>query len=748
MMSFNLRNKPYPKGRRINNLLVFDLTLLFSLYLQILCIASVTEMIFKCGEGKIRRSKAVSYLYGVPKAEGLVLVLTLLLYLCPCTGVRAQTPVIDDTESAEDGLEMIARSFTDSVRLRWAPTNYRMWAKVRNAGLHVERNTLTRNGEMLPLAERQQISRLTTSPITPKPEPDFGARAAENRYVAIGGQALYGESFEPGSSAGDDASYGGILNKAREQSNRFSFGLFAADQSWEAAAMMGLAFTDSTAQRNEVYLYRLVPSTPIPGYDPQRSGFLTVVVNDNAPPPTVKRLSAEFTNRQAVLSWDLEVASSFYSSYNILRSEDGISFEKVNKEDLPFVPLVKPGQGNKAFFQDSPSVTGVFPLQDGGFSIGWNFPESEAINGFKIERARKNAGPYEEISVLLGAEIRAFTDPAPMPSNYYKVTVFDQYDRTLSSYAVLAQPNDEEPPAVPSGLRGLILKDGRMIISWDDNPEEDLLGYRIWLSNQPDAEYSLATGAPIEENYFVGKTTLKTLSRKLYAKVLSLDFRHNTSDLSDYIELLRPDTIPPAPPLMKNVRANRDSLIVSWAFSRSIDVENQVLQRRPLGATDADWVTLTTFSPPLAATTGEHADTELARGDEFEYRMVATDFSGLQSTSKTMWGNIIDDFIRKQVEDVSASADRREKTINLRWNYDPEKDNLKYFEVWRALPGKNPISIARVTKPAVAKGRKKPAFRFVDEGPLKMNTTYRYHIKAIYADGGESSLSAAVEVRY
>ncbi|MFT5998403.1 MAG: hypothetical protein ACI81P_000856, partial [Neolewinella sp.] len=41
--------------------------LLFSPNLQILCIASVTEMIFKFGEGKIRRSKAVSYLYGVPK---------------------------------------------------------------------------------------------------------------------------------------------------------------------------------------------------------------------------------------------------------------------------------------------------------------------------------------------------------------------------------------------------------------------------------------------------------------------------------------------------------------------------------------------------------------------------------------------------------------------------------------------------------------------------------------------------------
>ena len=53
-------------GRRANNLLVFDLTLLFSPNLQILCIASVTEMIFKCSEGNIRRSKIVVYLFPIP----------------------------------------------------------------------------------------------------------------------------------------------------------------------------------------------------------------------------------------------------------------------------------------------------------------------------------------------------------------------------------------------------------------------------------------------------------------------------------------------------------------------------------------------------------------------------------------------------------------------------------------------------------------------------------------------------------
>ncbi|MEM9928577.1 MAG: hypothetical protein AAF840_02035, partial [Bacteroidota bacterium] len=396
----------------------------------------------------------------------------------------------------------------------------------------------------------------------------------------------------------------------------------------------------------------------------------------------------------------------------------------------------------------SPSLTGVFPLENGGFTIGWTFPETEPINGFKVERARKNAGPYAAISDLLTPDTRNFEDESPLRTNYYRVTVYDQYDRPLSSYAALAQPNDETPPAIPTGLRGIILKDGRVILSWDENEEEDLLGYRIWLSNQTKAEYSLATGAPIPVNYFIGNTTLNTLSPKLYAKIVSLDYRHNTSGFSDYIELARPDTIPPAPPLMKNVRANRDSLIVSWAFSQSLDLERQELQRRPKGGTDEAWRTINTYAPPLSSPISSHADTELEKGAKFEYRMVATDLSGLQSFSKTLEGNILEDFIRKKVEGIAATVDRRAKTVGLRWSYTPEDGDLQYFEVWRAVAGGKPVSVARVTSPAVAEGRKKPTFRYLDEGPLKMNTTYSYHIKAVYTNGAASPLSAPEIVNY
>ncbi|MEO0735083.1 MAG: hypothetical protein AAFZ52_19755, partial [Bacteroidota bacterium] len=384
----------------------------------------------------------------------------------------------------------------------------------------------------------------------------------------------------------------------------------------------------------------------------------------------------------------------------------------------------------------------------GGLAVSWRFPAGQPINGFKVERAPADGGVYEAISPLLDPATRDFTDVDPLPTNYYRVTVFDQYNRPLSSFSTLAQLEDETPPTVPAGLRGLILKDGRVIISWDANEEADLLGYRLWLSNQPEAEYRLATGAPIGENYFVGQTTLNTLSPKLYAKIVSLDYRHNTSEFSDFIELVRPDTLPPAPALLTDIRATSNSCTLQWAFSKSLDVAAHRLERRALAGTDTAWTTVATFAAPLTADFGAHTDTDLAKGRTYAYRMITEDLGGLKTTSKTMVGGIIDDFIRRGVERVSAAVDRREKTVNLRWGYTAERDNFTHFEIWRAKPEKAPVAIARVTPEVAASGKRKPVFSYVDTSPLRMNTTYVYHLKAVYADGAESALSAPVIVEF
>lgn len=723
----------------------------------------------------------------------LRLVFTLLLLPFFCTCVRAQIDAPASTLPGGIGtLQLTAMSLTDSVRLRWAPTSYQLWKDLQRVGLYVERNTLMRGGKMLPLAERQQSRRLNLSPLKPVAEVAFGNLAGRDRYVAIGGQAIYGETFRASGGATTNETYGSILNQAKEDQNRFSFGLYAADQSWVAAKMMGLAFTDPTARRNETYLYRLVPAAPIPGYNQETSGLVTVMVNDNAPPPPVTRLKAEFGDRQVTLSWDIGAAGAFYSSYHVLRSRDGLSYRLVNQDGLPFVPLVKESQTPTAFYQDSlpqnnqpyfykivgntpfglagqrsepvqgmgldaapsaaPSLSSVFPTDAGGFAVSWTFDAAAKIAGFRVERSNSDRGEYAPVSPLLPPASRTFTDPNPLPTNYYRVTVYDQYDRPMSSYAALAQADDQEPPAVPSGLRGLILKDGRIILSWDENTEADLLGYRIWLSNQPNVEYSLATGAPIKENYYIDSTTLNTLSPRLYAKIVSLDYRHNTSVFSDFIELARPDTIPPAPPLMVSVEANQDFVTINWAFSRSLDLDKHELQWRPADREEAgeDWTLLESYNAIRTRVNGTFKTRDMPKGKRYEYRVVATDLGGLSSSSKIMVGSIIDDFVRKGVEDIQAKADRRAKAVNLSWTFEPENDQFKHFEIWRSAGNEAPLPVGRVGLEAAGSlaGRSSNRLQYMDQRQLRMNTQYQYHLKAIYADGGASRLSAPVTVNY
>lgn len=718
--------------------------------------------------------------------RGLILTLLLLPVLCTC--VRAQdSPSIAGISDGTLGLT--ARSFTDSVRLRWAPSAFPLWQELMEKGIYVDRYTLMRDGSTLPLAERQQRRRLTPRPIRPAPEADFGALANQNRYAAIGGQSIYGERFQLGSGPATTEAYGAILNQAREDQNRFSFGLYAADLSWEVATMMGLGFTDTTVLRNETYLYQLVPAAPIVGYEADKSGYLTVMVNDNAPPPPVAPLAVEFTDQRATLSWDLETARTFYTSYYILRSEDGVTYSTVNRDSLAFVPLLKEGLSPKAYYQDSlpsnnrsyfykvvgvtpfgivgpgsgavqgmgldplpsapPSLASIFPTDADGFLISWTFPEEESINGFRVERATTDQGEYPSISPLLPASTRSYTDPEPLRTNYYRVTVFDQYNRPLSSYSALAQLDDDTPPAVPTGVRGIILNDGRVVLNWNENREEDLLGYRVWFSNQLGAEYSLATGAPIPNNYYIDSTTLNTLSPKFYAKVVSLDYRHNTSDFSEVVELIRPDTIPPAAPLMQRIESSRRQIMVYWAFSQSLDLDRHELQWRPLptDSTEAEWEVLRTYDASRVRTLGDYRSFGLPKGKKYEYRVVAFDLGGRSTSSKTMVGNIVDDFIRQGIGFIRARADRRAKAVDLTWDYFPENDQFKYFEIWRAAEGERPLPIARV-EAAANGGQTTERFEYQDQYQLRMNTRYRYQLKAVYANGAASKLSIPVSVQY
>ncbi|MEM9258632.1 MAG: hypothetical protein AAGA62_03235, partial [Bacteroidota bacterium] len=163
-------------------------------------------------------------------------------------------------------------------------------------------------------------------------------------------------------------------------------------------------------------------------------------------------------------------------------------------------------------------------------------------------------------------------------------------------------------------------------------------------------------------------------------------------------------------------------------------------------AEEGEWELIRTYPFPQEKEASLHTETELLPGKLYEYRLDAVDHSELRTSSEVLSGQILDDFIRDAVKKVKAEPDRRGQTISLEWQYQPEREDLAYFEIYRSKTGGTPRIIDQL--PYEATGEKKPRFRFVDDGPLRMNTDYVYHVRAVYHDGALSALSPGVTVDF
>ena len=73
-------------------------------------------------------------------------------------------------------------------------------------------------------------------------------------------QAMFGISFEVSNTGITADNISALINRAEEQQNRFSFGMFVGDQSFQVAKAMGLGFEDHEVKENEQYLYRVYPA--------------------------------------------------------------------------------------------------------------------------------------------------------------------------------------------------------------------------------------------------------------------------------------------------------------------------------------------------------------------------------------------------------------------------------------------------------------------------------------------------------
>lgn len=662
---------------------------------------------------------------------------------------------------AQKSIEILSRPMPDSIMLRWAPADAKTWRLANVYGYQLKRYTVLRDKKI-----PKQIEEVVLTPVSMKPaiieqwEPFIG-----DKYVGIAAECIY-SSYYKGIPTGGNPHI--VYEKYKEEQQRYTFALYAADQSLKAAELSGLYFADKTTKPNEKYLYKVYLNCPDSLAKDTASVFTGQSAFRSLPKPL--DLNADWKDHKVSLTWNIKYLKHIYNSYVVEKSTDkGKSYHPlgdnaiVQVSDIGVDPYFMSKsdslpdnetafyyrvRGVNAFGQMGPPSDSIFGsgrlpiekapiivsnelIENEKVNLQWEYPEemNNYIVGFKLYRSSSPRGKKKLIFEGKESDQRSYIDHEPDMTNYYRISVYNDKVEKLSSLMTYAARVDSFPPLQPSGTHGLIDSAGVVTLNWMPNTEEDINGYRVYRSNHPEFEFMLVGSSVVKDTMFKDTINIKTLTKKIYYKVRAEDVRQNQSPFSELIAIKRPDIIPPVAPLLKSIKINDGKPELIWINSSSEDVVKHHIYRKK--QEDSTYIAIVTL-PPTAEVFAHYVDETVERGNIYIYRIDAEDDSGLLSQpSKTMQFKV-ESGIEEQLKlKKRVLADR----VKLTWAIQSEKE-VKRVVIYRA-----------VNEEALQLYDNSEQDEYFDT-KLSPGKKYKYAIKAIYKDDSSSQLSQPIVVKF
>ncbi len=691
---------------------------------------------------------------------------TLLVTLSITKQIQAQKI---NTKNKEHYIAVLADGRIDSILVRWAPSSTYAWQLGIKYGYKLERYTVQRNGK--PTAEMLSRATLVIDSIKPLPINKWDAIIKEDERATIVASGIYNDNV---TIIKKDASISELMQAQQDLDMRMGFSLFACDVNLKFAQAAGLLFIDKAVNKNERYIYKISLANA-----PKNKEIMEGLTNISALQKQVLNKSIlekiQWGNRIASISWDTKLDKGIYTAYYVEKSTDGKNYKSVT--ELPIIAGSEKVNLTKNAYEDSLvdnttlvyyRLRGLTPFGEIGpvsdvikghgndllamlpiitkgkgdnlkrnTTIIWTFPNEhlKELKGFQILRANNGEGPYIEINEkLLLPYDTLFIDNSPQPSNYYKVKALGKDGEIAISFPYLINVYDAEPPAAPTGIKGVVNDSGYVVLKWKQNKESDLLGYRVFKANNLTEEFVELSRNFILKNTFNDTIAINTLTKEIFYKVVAVDQNFNNSVYSLAFELKKPDLVAPTKPLLMNLQMNKKGLSLEWSPSASTDVIKYVLQR--VDKKTYDVKELLIWNPQKILQNKFILDSTAEQGNTYYYQIIAYDDAGNTAFGRT--GELeFETGLRKPIIDFKGIANFQERTITLVWSYNKNVEVERYI-IYRCKKGE-PMEIY-----ITLLGNK----TYLEEKNLPIGNYYQYQIKAEIKGGIKTQISKIVEVKY
>jgi len=676
------------------------------------------------------------------------------------------------TESDTDSVKIFSHAFIgryqgDSIELRWAPSSYIIWQQTSETGWILERIEMSKSlynlNDQTPITGDSMFKKVPNGDIKPWSMDELKMKAAKtdsNTGAAL--QLLY-EPIEIPKASDPLAS---MKKLEEDQSRRYGFAMMTADFSNTTAKALGLRYVDKNVKLGKAYLYRLYAL-----YDGEMvlvDTIQLVVDTRNAwEPAIVQKVFTEVGDKEISINWP-SFNDGFFSAYDIERSTDKKNWKKLNRKPYMvsksfskdaagfFVDTALESNykiyyyrvrgysafGDKGLYSDIVSASGVdliapapaFDIKviDLGMNkvkvIWGSFATEKDLKGFYVGKSTAAAGVFPKVSKLLSPSSREFIDDKvnPLVSNYYVIISTDTSGNESVSYVAYADLQDTIAPAKPTGLAAEIDTLGYVYLSWKEGEELDIIGYRIYWSNDKNAEFSQITGEFVPGINYTDSIELNTLTEKVYYRIAAVDHRYNHSDMSDILELKRPDRVSPVSPVIIAYNTGSGQIDFQWINSTSSDVVKQVIQRR---VGKGIWETRSEIANN---TENRYFDKLLELNKDYTYQITAIDEAGNKSEpSFPLQILLTDKGNRNGISSLKVTKDDKTKMAQITWIL-PEGKIAKIL-IYKNISGEGLTYFRTISNNLTSFSER-----------IKDGVTVSYAVKLIYTDGQESSMSEEV----
>ena len=619
-------------------------------------------------------------------------------------------------------LQVIARSYGDSVVLRWAPAKATLWYFANKSGYNIFRYEVANKKVLIGTKKL-----LTTVPVKPWTLEEWKLKAQRNdSLAAASAQLLYGKSVaeSPQKKKNEGENLQESLNKKYELENQHAMALFLADQSSLYATGLGLRFTDKSIVKGKSYAYAVFALTD-PGVIKSDTSGVLINTSEITPSPEMPLVTVEELDRKVKFTWNRMMASMYFTAYYYERSEDGgKTFKRLNKR--PYTQLaVEPVTENSTielndslpenYRQYYYKIVGITPfgdlgkatpdlavmgrdrtppgapekiaaknLNDNDVRITWSKKVREPdFSGFLIGRGENASGPFIPLNVRpISTNVFEFIDTSAVAhgTNYYIVSAIDTAGNAGLSIPAYVIMTDTLPPAKPMGLSGNVDSTGIVHIKWRLGKETDLMGYLVYTANDPSHTFTPVSQDFVVDTTFTDSTAIASLTKHVYYKVVAFDKNRNPSKYSDALELKRPDKVPPVAPLFNDFLVSDTSVVLNWVTSSSDDVVSQILYRREHGGEWKEYM-------KIDMNKNSFTDSKVNKQTWYEYCLEAIDDAGLHSQkSFPLNVRVYDSGKRPELSEFKVSKSQDGKSLILSWKYSAKGDY--WFVLYRSMDGK------------------------------------------------------------